>query len=134
MQMSQLTLLLEQLTTFFHGEAEGEDCIKIHTPFLFPDGDYITVYLVLTDSSTYLTDKGETLGWLADQGIPLEQARAMFPLPGQAAQEVELDQGEIRVLFDDWGEGAWALVRLTQTIIELSSLAYREGYDEDRFH
>jgi Domain of unknown function DUF1828 len=42
---------------------------RIRTPFLYPDGDVIDVYLKETDGVVTLTDLGETLRWLRMQSL-----------------------------------------------------------------
>ena len=43
--------------------------LRLNTPFLYPNGDYIDLYLEETPAGLYLTDLGETLGYLSDHGI-----------------------------------------------------------------
>ncbi len=39
----------------------------MRTPFLYPDGDYIDVFVVERDGGLEVTDYGEALGWLQMQ-------------------------------------------------------------------
>lgn len=41
--------------------------IRVRTPFLYPDGDYIDVFVLEQDGQIEVTDHGEALGWLRMQ-------------------------------------------------------------------
>ena len=43
--------------------------VRIRTPFLYPDGDVIDLFLKESQGNVTLTDLGETLRWLRGQSI-----------------------------------------------------------------
>ncbi len=106
--------------------SEEDDYLKITTPYLYPDGDYIDLYLVELPTGLYLTDLGETIGYLADHGIRLEQS----PKRRKAVEDVllthgvEMFRGELRVPLDTWEKAAWAVTRLSQAIVQISDLVF----------
>lgn len=47
--------------------SEHGDYTRIRTPYLYPDGDYIDLFLWRSDDTTIVTDLAETTGWLWTQ-------------------------------------------------------------------
>ncbi|GBF80953.1 DUF1828 domain-containing protein [Aphanothece sacrum] len=43
--------------------------VRIRTPYLYPDGDFIDLYLKQKEEGYILTDLGETIRWLKMQSI-----------------------------------------------------------------
>ncbi len=94
---------------------------RIRTPFLYPDGDVIDVYLSDKSGQRTLTDLGDTLGWLTGQTIArkktdkqesllqdiclthgIERFRGMFllrvdPTQSLASQVICLSQALVRI-------------------------------------
>jgi len=105
---------------------EEDDRLKITTPYLYPDGDYIDLYLVELPTGLYLTDLGETMGYLADHGISPKQSPKRRKIINDVllTQGVELFRGELRVPFNDWDKAAWAVMRLSQAIVQISDLVF----------
>ena len=64
------TLLQDQMGELFRC-AEVGNYIRIRTPFMYPDGDYIDVFWERTanDATVTLSDLGETIRWLKMQTI-----------------------------------------------------------------
>lgn len=107
-------------TLFTYEEVDGGDFLKLSTPFLYPDGDFIDIYLVKTPAGTYLTDLGETTAYLNTYEIlSLPAVHDMAIAQVLLVQGVELFQGEIRVI---WDGRAWTVIRLIQAIIQIGSL------------
>lgn len=100
--------------------------LKITTPYLYPDGDYIDLYLTKTPTGLYLTDLGETLGYLADYGISFKQSPKRRKLLDDVllTQGAELFRGELRKRLDDWTKAAWVMTRLGQAIVQVSNLVF----------
>lgn len=101
------------------------DYLKLSTSYLYPDGDYIDLYLVEQPPATlYVTDLGETMGYLADHGINLRQSpkRQKIVDDIRLTQGVELFRGELRAILDDWDKAGWVIERLAQAITQISSL------------
>lgn len=100
--------------------------LKIATPYLYPDGDYVDLYLVETPTGLYLTDLGETMGYLADHGISLKQSpkRSKIVNDVLVTQGIELFRGELRTPLEDWDKTAWLLTRLGQAIVQISDLVF----------
>ncbi|MBM3298969.1 MAG: DUF1828 domain-containing protein [Deltaproteobacteria bacterium] len=118
-------LALSSLPILFSCEQE-DSYLKLTTPYLYPDGDYIDLYLVETDDELYLTDLGETLGYLSDYGISLKQSPKRNKVINDIllTQGAELFRGELRVRVLDGHEMAWHMTRLSQAAVQVSDLVY----------
>lgn len=63
-------LIQEQMGELFRCVEVG-DCIRIRTPFMYPDGDYIDIFWEPNNGGETITlsDLGETVRWLKMQTI-----------------------------------------------------------------
>ncbi|MGQ9626585.1 MAG: DUF1828 domain-containing protein [Anaerolineae bacterium] len=100
--------------------------LRISTPYLYPNGDYIDLYLVETPTGLYLTDLGETMGYLADCGISPEQSPKRLKVINDIllTQGIERFRGELRVPIEDEKKITWSVTRLSQAIVQISDLIY----------
>ena len=51
---------------------------KIRTPFLYPDGDNIDLFVTEKDGSLVVSDLGETLRWLRSQTLLRSRSAALY--------------------------------------------------------
>ncbi len=49
--------------------SDFNDFTKVRTPYLYPDGDVIDIFVKYKDSGFILTDLGETIAWLMLRSI-----------------------------------------------------------------
>lgn len=63
--------------------------VRVRTPFLYPDGDVIDVFVVERQGVVEVTDFGEALGWLRTQSV----ARDLSPKQKRLVQDVCLTLG-----------------------------------------
>lgn len=105
---------------------EEDGRLKITTPYLYPDGDYIDLYVVESPTGLYLTDLGETMGYLADHGISPRQSPKRRKIINDVllTQGIELFRGELRAPLVDWERAAWTVTRLSQTIVQIGDLVF----------
>lgn len=52
---------------FICSELDGH--VQVRTPYLYPDGDFIDVYIQRIGDQTIVTDRGETIRWLGTQAL-----------------------------------------------------------------
>jgi hypothetical protein len=52
-----------------------KDFVRIRTPYLYPDGDFIDLYLKKKEDGYILTDLGETLRWLRMQTVSRKRTK-----------------------------------------------------------
>ena len=122
-----LDTIRKELPLIYTCEEIASYRLRLNTPFLYPNGDYIDLYLEETPAGLYLTDLGETLGYLSDHGIsfrhsPKRQKTLDDILLTHGAEQF---QGELRIRLDIMPRDlAWAITRLGQAAIQLADLAY----------
>lgn len=100
--------------------SEVNDLVRIRTPYLYPDGDIIDLFLN-PDTQT-LTDFGETLRWLHMQSFKqsLSKKQDWFLQDIQITYGIELYDGMLLIrVRDDLAE---AITRLAQAAIAVSNL------------
>ena len=75
---------------FPHGQFQ-----RIHTPYLYPDGDNIDLYLKTDGNVITVTDLGETMRWLRSQSLSLRRSPKQNALIADACMThgVELYKG-----------------------------------------
>jgi hypothetical protein len=116
-------VIQEQLGTLFACTGHG-DYTKIRTPYLYPDGDRVDLFLAANAQTPTLTDLGETLRWLRMQTT----AQRRSPKQNQLLQDialthgVEIYQGMLNVRVRDETDLTSALTRLSQAVLRVSDL------------
>lgn len=56
--------LAGSLSSLFECSATERGAVRVRTPFLYPDGGVIDVFVGQRDAGFTVTDFGEALGWL----------------------------------------------------------------------
>ncbi len=122
-----LETIRQALPLIYTYEEVAPHRLRLNTPFLDPNGDYLDLYLVETSSGVYLTDLGETLGYLSDHGISFRHS----PKRQKALDDIllthgiELFKGELRIRLDAASRNfAWSITRLGQAAVQVADLAY----------
>lgn len=106
--------------------SEHGDFTRIRTPYLYPDGDYIDLFLLCDDDTTIVTDLAETTGWLRLQSGSSHRSRKQKRIVEDACviHGVELDRGMI-LARRRTGESLGALVnRVAQAALRISDLRF----------
>lgn len=120
--------LQEKLPLTYVCEPLGADRLRLLTPFLYPDGDYIEFYFQQTPAGTYLTDLGEVLAYLTDSGISLRQSPKRQKTLNNilALHGVERFQGELRIRLEEDGDTNlnWQVSRLAQAAVQTLDMLY----------
>lgn len=98
--------------------------IRIRTPYLYPDGDVIDVFLVDDGFPTTLTDFGDTLGWLWTQTAAKDRTARQQRLIQDVVltHGVELYRGMLTIRVQDSKSLAEAVTRLSQAALRVSDL------------
>ena len=97
---------------------------RIRTPYLYPDGDIIDLFLKQAGDSSTVTDLGETLRWLRMQSI----AQRRSPRQNQLIEDVcmnhgvEFFRGMLMVRVKPSGDLGSAITRLAQAALRVSDL------------
>ncbi len=118
-------LISGQISGFFSCSAEPER-IRIRTPFLYPDGDVIDLYVVVKDGGTFsITDYGETIRWLKGQTL----ARKKTVKQKQLMQDIcmtlgiELFRGMLVVRVGAVADLSDAMLRLSQCCVRVADIS-----------
>ena len=119
------TLIQEQLGALFRC-AEIGNYIRIRTPFIYPDGDYIDVFFEQSqDQETIaLSDLGETVRWLKMQTTSLRRS----PKQNQMIQDiclthgVEFFRGMLQARYRVGENMALAITRVSQAALRTADI------------
>lgn len=109
--------------------------VRIRTPFLYPDGDSVEIYLAEEDSNLTLTDLGETLRWLWMQQAAERRTKRQDKLIQDVAVSsgVELYRGMLCIRLRDPKEMAQAVAILSQAALRVADVwfTFRSRAGED---
>ncbi len=112
-----------QLGELFVATPHG-DWIRVRTPFWYPDGDVIDVFVRPEEGTYTVTDLGEALGWLRLQSISDRRS----PKQERLIQDVrltlgvELFKGQILYTCNSVAELPAAVHRVGQAVLRISDL------------
>jgi hypothetical protein len=103
--------------------SQVRDHVRIRTPFLYPDGDVIDVFLKPTGNETTITDFGETLGWLRTQTGGRKRTIKQLKLIDDVciAHGVNRHRGELSIRAEP-SNYAEAIFRLAQGCLRVSDV------------
>lgn len=97
---------------------------RIRTPYLYPDGDVIDVFLVNDDFPATLTDFGDTLGWLWTQTFSNKRTKKQDRFIEDVCRThgVELFRGMLTIRIGKPADFSDAVTRLSQAALRVSDL------------
>lgn len=100
--------------------------VRIRTPFLYPDGDVIDVYLVEQNGKMALTDFGESLRWLRSQSSSMKKTpkQKMFVHDVCMTHRAELQNGMLLVRLESINALADAVIRLGQASARVADIVF----------
>lgn len=98
--------------------------IKVQTPYLYPDGDIIDVFVKSSDSGLILTDLGETIAWLSSHSIShsLSERKNQLIEDLIFMYQVERYKGMLIKKCDNSENLSFAIVDFCQAIIRVSDI------------
>lgn len=122
------TLLSEGIGPMFQVAPRGE-LTRVRTPFWYPDGGVVDVFVKEHDGSFTLTDLGESLGWLRMQSLSTRRSPKQQRLVQDICmtQGVELFEGQLTLRVSGPAELPRAIVRLGQAVVRVADLAFTGG-------
>jgi hypothetical protein len=100
--------------------------VRIRTPYLYPDGDVIDLYLVTNGEHATLTDYGETLRWLKSQTPSQKRTVKQNQLIEDICLNhgVEFYSGMLMLRVGQQDNMANVVSRLAQAIVRVSDLYF----------
>jgi hypothetical protein len=119
------TLLSQGIGPMFQVEPRGE-LTRVRTPFSYPDGGVVDLFVKQNDGSFTLTDLGESLGWLRMQSRSMQRSAKQQHLVQDVCltQGVELFKGQLTLRVSERAELPRAIVRLGQAVVRVADLAF----------
>ena len=112
---------LPALFEFLPGVSEG---FKVRTPFLYPDGGFVDVFVLEREEGFTVTDFGDALGWLATQSVSSRKTPRQQLLIEDACQTVgvKLHQSQLMLCAVNYIELSEAIIKVAQAVVRLSDL------------
>ena len=115
--------LKPEIPGWMNGRYNLDYTTQITTPLLYPDGDYVQVYIVCLDKSSQrgsyvVTDLGETMGWLYMNGFHNRDATDLDPYVRDVCLTfgVQFESMEFRVPLDTRERASESAVLLAQAM------------------
>jgi hypothetical protein len=98
--------------------------VRIRTPYLYPDGDVIDLFLKEKNGFYALSDLGETLGWLKTQSLAAKRTPKQRQLISDVCltHGVELFRGTLMVRLKSAEDLTPSLMRLAQASLRVADL------------
>lgn len=117
------TMLREGLGAMFVVTSKG-DLTRVRTPFWYPDGGVVDVFVKEHDDTFTITDLGEALGWLRMQTLVTKRSPKQQRLVQDicTTHGVELFRGQLVLRCSGAEQFPRALVRLGQAAVRVADL------------
>lgn len=132
--MSTTTELLSKTFGEFFTFSSVNEYIRIETPFIYPDGDIIDLFLKEEKEHILLTDLGETVGWLLMQTLEEDLSPKQYQLIHSICftHGVEYCRGALTIWLKPSDDLAEAIMRLSQVASRVSDLwfTFKIGADK----
>ncbi len=112
-----------ELGAMFECKPHGE-YVRVRTPFWYPDGGVVDVFLKLNDQDFTITDLGESLGWLKLQSVSGKRSPKQQRLLQDICMTsgVELFQGQLMIRGKAPAGISEAILRLGQAALRATDL------------
>ncbi len=117
-------LLAAQLGALFQCAPTSRGYVRIRTPFYYPDGGIVDLFLVRQDGQETLTDLGEALGWLRSQSVGGRRSPKQDKLVQDVCvtHGVELFRGQLAMRLASGEKLADSVIRLSQAAVRVTDL------------
>lgn len=98
--------------------------VRIRTPFMYPDGDYIDLFAKTSDGATIISDLGETVRWLRMQTVaPRRTAKQQQLIRDVSVTHgVEFYRGMLSLRVQDDEHFGSCVTRLSQAAMRVADL------------
>lgn len=98
--------------------------VRIRTPYLYPDGDGVDLYLQEKEGQKTITDLGETLRWLRLQTVTQKKTDKQEALIQDICLTCSVEQyrGMFLIRVNEQESLASAITRLSQVVVRVSDL------------
>lgn len=118
-----VSLLQDGLGAMFTVAPKG-NLLRIRTPFWYPDGGVVDVFVKEHNDTFTLTDLGEALGWLRMQTLATRRSPKQQKLVQDicTTQGVELFKGQLMLRCSEPSQFSEAVVRVGQAVVRVADL------------
>ncbi len=112
------------LPALFECTLAPQGAVRVRTPFMYPDGDIVDVFVEERGTEYFVTDYGESLGWLQMQSV----SGKLTPNQRRMAEDVcltlnvELVRGQLTLRCTDASALSEAVHRLGQAGVRVSDI------------
>ncbi len=114
----------DSLPKLFECAVAPEGAVRIRTPFMYPDGDIIDVFIEDHRNSYLLTDYGETIGWLRMQTYSgdLTTNQLLMVEDTCSTLNIVLDRGQLTLECSGISLLGDSVIRLGQACVRASDI------------
>lgn len=122
-------VLRDKMGALFHC-AEFDDCLRIRTPYLYPDGDNIDLFCAMSGDILTVTDLAETTGWLRMQSAAPRRSLRQNRLIAEtcATHGIEFYRGMLQARCRPGDDLAEVVTRVAQAALRVSDLWFTLRY------
>jgi hypothetical protein len=120
------TAIRSGLAPMFECSVNG-DYVRVRTPFLYPDGDFIDLFLKSANQGvTTVSDLGETVRWLNSNTLSAKRSPKQAGLISDISQThgVEFFRGMLKARSNEPSSLADAVTRVSQAALRISDLIF----------
>ena len=112
------------LPKLFNCSLGPQGAVRVRTPFMYPDGDLVDVFVEYREEGYLITDYGEALGWLRSHSFRDRMTANQQSLAEDVCLTlgVELDRGQVSVRREDPSDLPDAIHTLGQAAVRISDI------------
>lgn len=116
--------LSDNLPTLFVCSPAPVGGVRVRTPFMYPDGDIVDIFVLERSGSYVVTDYGDGLGWLRTQSVRGRLSAKQRSLVDDVCMTlgVELNHGQLILRCEQPVDIGEAVHRLGQAVVRVSDL------------
>ena len=116
--------LRDRLPTLFECTSAPHGSVRVRTPFMYPDGDIVDVFVEERGGESVVTDYGESLGWLQMQSVRDQLTGNQRQMVDDVCLTlgVELDRGQLKLRCANASALSDAIHRLGQAAVRVSDI------------
>ena len=116
--------LRDSLSALFECTSAPHGSVRVRTPFMYPDGDIVDVFVEERGGESVVTDYGESLGWLQMQSVRDQLTGNQRQMVEDVCLTlgVELDRGQLTLRCANALALSDAIHRLGQAAVRVSDI------------
>ncbi len=108
----------------FECASVSQGSVRVRTPFMYPDGDIVDVFVVERGGTLFVTDYGESLGWLQMQSVKDQLTTNQLQMIEDVCLTlgIKLDRQQLTLQCTNISELGDAIYRLGQAAVRVSDI------------